>query len=110
MTERDIPSHFWRRLAGAALAGLAVVLAAPRHAASDDKNVVVFAGWGGNIETAQRKIFFDAFEKAAGIKVIDVPGADIVKIKAMVDNGNVEWDVVQALGMWVPLGEKEKLW
>ncbi|HUI18817.1 MAG TPA: polyamine ABC transporter substrate-binding protein [Alphaproteobacteria bacterium] len=114
MTEQSITSHFRRRLVSTALAGLLVALAgafaAPQSALSDDKNVVVFAGWGGNIESAQRKIFFDSFEKATGIKVIDVPGADIVKVKAMVGNGNVEWDVVQSLGMWVPLGEKENLW
>jgi putative spermidine/putrescine transport system substrate-binding protein len=31
-----------------------------------------------------------------------VPDVNLAKIKAMVDAKNVEWDVVQAIGMWVP--------
>jgi putative spermidine/putrescine transport system substrate-binding protein len=73
-------------------------------------NVVVFAGWGGTIERAQRQIFFDSFEKQTGIKVIDVPDVQLPKIKAMVDAGTVQWDVVQSLGMWIPEGAKENLW
>ncbi len=63
---------------------------------------VVFAGWGGNWQVAEKKYFFDTFEKATGIKVIDVPDVNLSKIKAMVGAKNVEWDVVQAIGMWVP--------
>jgi putative spermidine/putrescine transport system substrate-binding protein len=71
---------------------------------------VVFAGWGGSIQENQRKIFFAPFEKATGIKVIDVPGVDLAKIKAMVEAKNVEWDVTQPIGMWIPRGEREGLW
>ena len=71
---------------------------------------VVFAGWGGSIQAAQRKIYFDAFEKETGIKVIDVPDVNLPKIKAMVDSGDVQWDVTQALGLWIPLGTADKLW
>jgi putative spermidine/putrescine transport system substrate-binding protein len=78
--------------------------------ARGEEEVVVFAGWGGNIQGGERKVFFDSFEKATGIKVIDIPGVELSKIKAMVDSKNVEWDVAQALGMWVPQGEREDLW
>ena len=71
-------------------------------ASAADDNVVVFAGWGGNWQKAERTFYFDSFEKATGIKVIDVPDVNLTKIKTMVDAGNVEWDVVQALGMWLP--------
>jgi putative spermidine/putrescine transport system substrate-binding protein len=71
---------------------------------------VVFVGWGGSIQAAQRKIFFDAFEKETGIKVIDLPDANLAKVKAMVESGDVQWDVVQCLGMWIPQGAKENLW
>ena len=74
------------------------------------ENVVVFAGWGGSIQKAQRAVYFDSFEKETGIKVIDVPDVQIAKIKAMVDSGDVQWDVVQALGMWIPQGERQNLW
>jgi putative spermidine/putrescine transport system substrate-binding protein len=78
--------------------------------ATSAAETVVFAGWGGSIQENQRKIFFGPFEKATGIKVVDVPGVDLAKIKAMVEAKNVEWDVTQAIGMWVPRGEKEGLW
>lgn len=86
-------------IAAIVLAGLAI---APAARAADD-NTVVFAGWGGNWQKAERTFFFDTFEKATGIKVIDVPDVNLAKIKAMVDAKNVEWDLVQAIGMWLPL-------
>lgn len=52
-------------------------------------------GYGGTMQTAQRTAYNDPFEKLSGIKVRDFAGADLNKVKAMVDTGNVEWDVVQ---------------
>jgi putative spermidine/putrescine transport system substrate-binding protein len=96
---------------GALLLAAAALAAGPVETASaaGDKTVV-FAGWGGSIQKAQREVMFNAFEKATGIKVIDVPDVQLGKIKAMVEAGNVEWDVAEALGMWVPEGEKQNLW
>ncbi|MBO9354757.1 extracellular solute-binding protein [Bordetella petrii] len=88
-------------------AAFAAVPAAPAMAQSE---TVVFAGWGGSIQKAQRKIYFDSFEKETGIKVIDVPGVQLAPLKAMVETGNTQWDVVQALGMWIPQGAKSNLW
>jgi putative spermidine/putrescine transport system substrate-binding protein len=90
------------------LAAAAVLAAAPVAAWAAE--TVVFAGWGGSIQENQRKIIFDPFEKATGIKVVDVPGVGIAKIKAMVETKNVEWDVVQNIAMWVPQGEVAGLW
>ena len=57
--------------------------------------VVRGAGYGGSAQDAQRTAYFEPFEKLSGIKVRDFAGADINKVKAMVETGNVEWDVVQ---------------
>jgi putative spermidine/putrescine transport system substrate-binding protein len=87
------------------IGGLALAAAsalAPGAARAADDNTVVFAGWGGSWQKAERTFYFDPFEKATGIKVIDVPDINLTKIKAMVEAKNVEWDVVQSLGMWVP--------
>jgi putative spermidine/putrescine transport system substrate-binding protein len=51
--------------------------------------------YGGTMQDAARAAYFAPFEKLSGIKTLDFPGADINKVKAMVDTGNVEWDVVQ---------------
>jgi putative spermidine/putrescine transport system substrate-binding protein len=51
--------------------------------------------YGGTAQDAERKAYYQPFEAMSGIKVHDFPGADLNKVKAMVDTGNVEWDVVQ---------------
>lgn len=98
-----------RRLGGLLAAGMVASLLSVGSAAHAEETVV-FAGWGGSIQAAQRKIFFDAFEKETGIRVIDVPDVSLAKVKAMVESGDVQWDVTQALGMWIPLGAADNLW
>jgi putative spermidine/putrescine transport system substrate-binding protein len=71
---------------------------------------VVFAGWGGSIQQAQRDIYFNSFEKATGIKVVDIAGVSLAKIKAMVESKDVQWDVVQPLGMWIKPGVASGYW
>ncbi len=56
---------------------------------------VRIAAYGGTAQDAERTAYFAPFEKLSGIKTLDFPGADVNKVKAMVDTGNVEWDVVQ---------------
>ncbi|WP_271611807.1 ABC transporter substrate-binding protein [Bradyrhizobium sp. CCBAU 21362] len=53
------------------------------------------ANWGGASHEAEHKAIFEPFEKATGIKVRAFPGMSTAKLKAMVDTGNVEWDVAQ---------------
>ena len=53
------------------------------------------ANYGGTMQEAQRRAYFEPFEKMTGIKVRDFAGADLNKVKAMVETGNVEWDIVQ---------------
>ena len=50
---------------------------------------------GGAFQDAQREAYFLPFQELSGITVIESEGPDISKIKAMVDTGNVEQDVVQ---------------
>ena len=53
-------------------------------------------GWGGAWEEAMKTAFGDPFEKETGIKVVYTSPIDFGKMKAMVESGNVEWDVSQA--------------
>lgn len=59
------------------------------------KNVgqVVICSWGGSTQALHKKHFFTPFEKATGIKVIDVSPFSYGKLKSMVQAGNPEWDV-----------------
>jgi putative spermidine/putrescine transport system substrate-binding protein len=53
------------------------------------------AGYGGTAQDAQRKAYYEPYGRLSGVNVKDFAGADINKVKAMVETGNVEWDVVQ---------------
>lgn len=99
-----------KRRLGSLLAATMLASLLPAGHVALAQETVVFAGWGGNIQASQRKIYFDAFEKETGIKVIDVPDVSLAKIKVMVESGDVQWDVTQALGMWIPLGAADNLW
>jgi putative spermidine/putrescine transport system substrate-binding protein len=56
---------------------------------------VRIAGYGGSMQEAQTKGYYESFERLSGIKVRPFPDANGPKVKAMVETGNVEWDVAQ---------------
>src|SRR5258708_38253543 len=56
---------------------------------------VRISGYGGTMQEAQMKGYYESFEKLSGIKVRAFPGAEAPKVKAMVETGNVEWDMAQ---------------
>jgi putative spermidine/putrescine transport system substrate-binding protein len=56
---------------------------------------VTVCSYGGALQDAQRLAYFEPFEQLSGIRVTEAEGPDRAKIKAMVDTGNVEWDVAQ---------------
>ena len=71
---------------------------------------VVVCTWGGSYTEAQRKAFFDPFEKETGIRVRTVGSPDLAKIQAMVANRAVEWDLVDAEAqMMLRLGAQDML-
>ena len=53
------------------------------------------ASWGGTFQDAQREAYFLPFQELSGITVVESEGPSSAQVKAMVDTGNVEWDVVQ---------------
>ena len=56
---------------------------------------VRIASYGGTAQDAERTAYFEPFGRLSGINTRDFAGADINKVKAMIETGNVEWDVVQ---------------
>lgn len=107
MGKRPIQIISRRRAVGAITAGLAgpfVMRSAgaqsvlPEQTTAPDilkgSGEVRFANYGGATAGAQQKAWFEPFEKATGIKVRTFPTADAAKTKAMVDAGNLEWDLV----------------
>lgn len=59
-----------------------------------DKGELVVVSWGGDYDQAMRDFVFPTFEKATGYTVkLDAP-PELAKAKAMVQSGNVSWDVL----------------
>lgn len=77
----------------AALAGRGALAQEPPKPAQ-----IVVNHSGGSMGTAMRKAFFNGFEKKYGIRVVETSPADFGKLRAMVESGNVEWDVTEIGG------------
>ncbi|EHL99934.1 Tat pathway signal sequence domain protein [Acetobacteraceae bacterium AT-5844] len=101
-----------RHLAAPALAQNVVL---PEITSVPDKlkgsGVVRVCSYGGALQEAQRRAYFKPFEELTGIKVIEAEGPDIAKVKAMVDTGNIEYDVTEQEGASVlSLAAKGDYW
>ena len=68
---------------------------------------LTFTSWGGALSDAEKAAFTDPFAAAKGIEVINASPTETAKIKAMVEAGAVEWDLVDVGGRTVWQGEAE---
>lgn len=78
-----------------AAALIATTLAAAAATAAD---TMVFTSWGGTTQDAQKKDWAEPFAKSGGVTVKQDGPTDYGKLKAMVESGNVAWDVVDVEG------------
>lgn len=53
-----------------------------------------FVSWGGSTQDAQKEAWAIPFSNKTGIRVIQDGPTDYGKLKAMVESGNVQWDLV----------------
>ena len=83
--------------------------AAKSSGSEDAGKELVVVSWGGANQDAQRESIFKAFEKKTGVKIKEDSPTDYGKLTAMVNSGNVEWDVVDCDADFVPRGIKEGL-
>ncbi|MCL6284164.1 ABC transporter substrate-binding protein [Ruegeria sp. 2012CJ41-6] len=75
-----------------AAATVAMALSATASGARD----LTVISWGGAYQDAQRDAFFQPYQELTGQTLIDEPyNGELAKIKAMVEVGDVTWDVVQ---------------
>src|SRR5687767_10960799 len=70
---------------------------------------LVVCSWGGAYQKALRQAYFDPFEKATGIKVIDTSAPEVARVKAQVESRNVEWDVIEAGTRWYSVLVNQRL-
>ena len=80
------------------------------HSAAAQERPLTVVHYGGTFGQAMRKAFFDPAEKELGIKIVDTSRTDMAKIKAMVQSGNIEWDVANVNTLEVGRGAREGLW
>src|ERR1700681_3624079 len=75
--------------------GAGALLGAPfvRTARAQGK-IVYVNSYGGVWESSWKKAFFDPFTAQTGIAIKTVPGVSFAKLKAQVQTGNYQWDVV----------------
>src|SRR5580704_18456108 len=76
--------------------GAGCILGAPAviGAARAQSKIVYVNSYGGVWETSWKKAFFDPFTAQTGIAIKTVPGVSFAKLKAQVQTGNYQWDVV----------------
>ncbi len=92
-----------------ALAALSASSFAGITSAANAQDLTI-VGWGGTTQAAHRPAYFEPFMQETGINVIeDEWNGEMAKIRAMVETGNVTWDVVQVEGPEVDQGCAEGL-
>src|SRR5499427_8546710 len=90
MTKPTMSRRTALMLGAGSLLGAPAVISAAR---AQGKTVFVNS-YGGVWETSWRKAFFDPFTAQTGIEIKTVPGVSFAKLKAQVQTGNYQWDVV----------------
>jgi putative spermidine/putrescine transport system substrate-binding protein len=89
-----------RRTALRSLAGLVggATLGVTSRARATSASIVVVSG-GGSYEQALRKAILEPFERDTKIQVIYQSPMGDARVKAQVESGNVQWDVVELTGL-----------
>ena len=100
---------FNRVLRAGAMAGAVVVTMANPLTAQAETKRITFVSWGGSTQQAQKAAWADSFTKKTGIRVSQEGPTNYGKLKAMVDSGNVSWDVVDVEGEFALRAAKQGL-
>jgi putative spermidine/putrescine transport system substrate-binding protein len=92
------------------VAALAVACVFGAGAAGAADSITV-TSWGGAYQDAQAEAYFKPFQEETGIQVLeDEWNGELGKIRAMVETGSVNWDVVQVEAPELVLGCFEGLY
>jgi putative spermidine/putrescine transport system substrate-binding protein len=95
LTRRGLLRGGTTAAAALAAAGVSGRMLAPGAARAQDAGQVRFCSWGGSIQDLQRTNVLEPFAASTGIKVVEDSLPFPSRIKAMVDSGNLEFDVVE---------------
>jgi putative spermidine/putrescine transport system substrate-binding protein len=77
---------------------------------TSNQRELVIVSYGGAYQEAQRKAFFEPFAKKFNVRIREESwSGDMGKLKAMVESGNVTWDVVDVEAYMVLRGTAQNL-
>lgn len=96
-----------RRTALAGLGATTAVLSFPSIVQAKPDSIVMATG-GGKLENAYRKVVYGPWTKLSGIDVTTTSNQG-ARLKAMVEQSNVEWDLIQAAAEAMVVFAKEGL-
>ena len=94
-------------LSCAALAALASC--SKKEEAKADEQELVVLSWGGALEDAEREAIFKPFEQQYHVRIREASPPDYGKIKAMIDEGKPEYDVMNVDADFVPRALRQNL-
>jgi putative spermidine/putrescine transport system substrate-binding protein len=66
----------------------------PSDSAGEASGELVVASLGGSYQEAQSEAFMQPFAEETGVEVTETAAEGVARLQAMVETGNVEWDVV----------------
>lgn len=90
-----------------ASAGIASAMVGLPRLAQAQNRPFTFTSWGGALSAAEKSAFLDPFAKLKDIQIVHTSPTETAKIKAMVEAGSVEWDLVDVGGRSVWQGADE---
>ncbi|MBV9785526.1 MAG: ABC transporter substrate-binding protein [Acidisphaera sp.] len=82
-----------------ALAGSGALAAMPGRAHADGR--LVFCSWGGALSDLEKNALLDPFAHKEGFEVVGAAPTNYAKLKAMVEAGAPEWDLVDVGGRFI---------
>ena len=89
---------------------VALALTSATSAARAEDRPLVVVSWGGDYQKAQKQVYFEPFRKATGAPMIDESwDGGIGVMRAKVQGGKADWDVVQVESEELELGCDEGL-
>lgn len=82
-----------------------------RAARAQSRGRVVISGWGGAIQQAMRKAFFDPFTQETGIEVVEQTygGQGLARVKAQLGEGGAQVDLLDGPPFWSVIGHNQGL-
>lgn len=84
-----------------ALGASAAAMFAACRAAAQAGTKLTFCSWGGALSDLEKSALLDPFAKTRGFEVVPAAPTNYAKLKAMVEAGQPEWDLVDVGGRFI---------